>query len=87
MYVARQDTTSKLFLLQGYDVVLAHDAQAVVEAMKVSPHPDLVLLSYTLSGLTGSQVSLCSCCSLTDDTPVPSAVANAGSESDQAQPY
>ena len=56
---ARQDhQQTKHFLVQGYDVVLAHDAQAVVESMKASPHPDLVLLSYTLSGLTGSQVNL-----------------------------
>lgn len=43
--------------LQGYDVVLAQDAQGVLEAVKTSPHPDLVLMNYTLPGLTGSQVS------------------------------
>ena len=42
--------------LQGYDVVLAQDAQGVLEAVKASPHPDLVLMNYVLPGLTGSQV-------------------------------
>lgn len=36
--------------------MLAQDAQGVLEAVKAFPHPDLVLMSYTLPGLTGSQV-------------------------------
>ena len=49
-------------MLQGYDVVLAQDAQGVLEAVKAFPHPDLVLMTYTLPGLTGSQVSAATCC-------------------------
>lgn len=46
-----------LLLLQGYDVVLVHDASEAIAAMKGNSHPDLVLLSYGLPGLTGPQVS------------------------------
>lgn len=42
---------------QGYDVVLVHEASDVLAAMKGTSHPDLVLLSYRLPGLTGQQVS------------------------------
>ena len=43
--------------MQGYDVVLVHEASEVIAAMKGTSHPDLVLLSYKLPGLTGQQVS------------------------------
>ena len=49
--------------MQGYDVVLVHEASDVITTMKGSSHPDLVLLSYKLPGLTGQQV--CGCCKLT----------------------
>ena len=44
-------------MTQGYDVVLVHEASEAIAAMKGNSHPDLILLSYRLPGLTGSQVS------------------------------
>ena len=44
-------------MLQGYDVVLVHEASEAIAAMKSATHPDLALLSYKLPGLTGTQVS------------------------------
>lgn len=43
-------------LAEGYDVVLVHEASDVIAAMKGSSHPDLVLMSYKLPGLTGQQL-------------------------------
>ncbi len=43
--------------MQGYDVVLVHEASEAIAAMKGNSHPDLVLLSYRLPGLTGLQVN------------------------------
>lgn len=44
--------------MQGYDVVLVHEASEVIAAMKGTTHPDLLLLSYKLPGLTGQQVTV-----------------------------
>ena len=44
-------------IMQGYDVVLVHEASEAIAAMKGNSHPDLVLLSYRLPGLAGSQAS------------------------------
>ncbi|DBA72534.1 hypothetical protein WJX79_008201 [Trebouxia sp. C0005] len=44
------------FLAEGYDVVLVHEASEAIAAMKGNSHPDLILLSYRLPGLAGSQV-------------------------------
>lgn len=75
--------------MQGYDVVLVHEASEVLAAMKGTSHPDLVLLSYKLPGLTGQQVSCCqvgfkvsSATTLLTDVPV----CFAACSSNQAEP-
>ena len=61
--------------MQGYDVVLVHEASETLSAMKGNSHPDLVLLSYKLPGLTGPQVSA-SFHVLLHTAPVPNPVPN-----------